>query len=134
MGELGFCTTNDIIQAVFRQLIADISADGNVPIMLVRLVHNKLFFSLFFSLRCYLFYFDASLFARYLSPILWPYIIYALVSKRWRRLFLISLFIFPIFMMFNPFKFSLGTKYYVYLCYYMVLAILGGLKIILDKR
>lgn len=132
MGELGLCTATDVFAAMMRQLASDIPADYGLPLLLIRLLHNKLFSFPFFFLRCYLLYFDALQVNRFLSPLLLPFIIYATVQRRGRKFIVLSLILFPLFLIFNPLKFNLGTRYYIYVGYFASLSFFGWLKFFLE--
>lgn len=130
MGEIDFCTINDLKNTIFSQLISDITTDVNIPIILVRLMHNKLFFAFYYSIRCYLLYIDTIQIARFVSPILFPFIIYGLFSKLWIKTIVGSFFLFPLFFIFNPLDLGLGEKILLFKGIYMFFSLVGFIKIV----
>lgn len=130
MGELNFCNFNDIFQAMNTQILSDITTDGGLPLLLVRLLHNKLISIIFNSSRCYLLYFDASQLIVFISPILYPFILYALFGKKWRRKVWFIFLLFPIiFMYFSP-PWQIGSKIIIFKLFYMYFAVIGFIKVL----
>lgn len=132
MGEIGFCTTGDILKEVATLIISDITTDVDIPFFLIRALHNKPLYFFLTSLRCYFQYLDTTQLAIFVSPFLYPFIVFALLNKKWRRLILISFIFFPLIFIFNPFSWSLGTKIYIYQGYFMILAVVGFVKAFLS--
>jgi len=133
MGELGLCTLKDIFALSQTQLLGDITTDAHVPILLIRALHNKIFYQLFFSLRCYFLYLDVVQIDRFLPALLLPVIFYALWGKRWRIKILITVVLFPLLMISNPLGFSLGQRISLFTVYYIGLSLIGTLKFFLSR-
>ena len=130
MGELGFCTIPDILKQIQTQFIIDITTDSNMPISFMRILHNKLFYGLFFTLRCYFGYLDPFQVLRFTSPIILALVIYAIIEKRYRKIILITIFIMPVFFILNPLRINLEAKIMYYKYYFWIIAMIGLVKII----
>jgi hypothetical protein len=134
MGELNFCTIGDIFKLIQIQLLSDVTSDAGIPLVVTRILHNKLYYTLFFGARCYSLYFDLTQIASYIAPILLPFIFYAIFSKTWRTYILTFFFCTPIFMILFFGKISLQNKILIFQIFYLIIAVIGCLKIWRDVR
>ena len=134
MGELGFCHYNDVIAGVVNQLAADLAADSGIPLFLVRALHNKIIVGIIYSLRCYLGYLDTAQIFSFVSPFLLPFLIYAFSGLRWRKRIVAAILLFPLIFIFLLKPLEIGTKIYIFRGFYILLAIIGCLKLILKIR
>ena len=130
MGELGFCHYSDIFAAIKLQLISDITTDGGWPFFLIRALHNKFISGIIFSLQCYLGYFDTQQVFAFISPFLLPFIVYALWGKMWRKGIIILTLIFPVIFIFILKPLNLGIKIYIFQGFWILIAVLGWMKLI----
>lgn len=156
MGELGFCHYSDIAAAVANQLGVDISVDTGWPFFLIRLLHNKAFDWTFFSLKCYFQYLDTEQIFSFLSPFLLPFIIYAFWPARhalpeataplqagsqgnaggpklWRNRIICLILLMPIIFMLLLKSLNIGIKIYAFQGFWILLAIVGCVKMITKK-
>lgn len=124
MGELDFCTVSDILKSFAHQLPTDVAADAGSPIWLTRLLHNKVYYGAFLSLRCYLLYFDIKQIVFFLGPFLLPFIGYSFFGKRWKVLLPIMLLM-PLYFIFNPLDLTLHQKIDSFKVFYWSLALIG---------
>lgn len=134
MGDLGFCQSGDIVTAVFRQLLADFSSDGGVPLFVVRALHNKIIAYFILTLRCYIGYFDTEMLFGFVSSFLLPFLFSAALLPKFRRVLLSLLLLIPLFFIFNPLRLDLGARISSYTWFFMLMAIIGCLKLILVFR
>jgi hypothetical protein len=130
MGELGFCKYQDIIQEIYRRLAMDLTVDGNTPLILTRFLHNKPIFTINQSLNCYLGYLDLNMWADYISPILYPFILSALFLKEKRKIIWILFLSFPFYFIFFN-HITIGDKILLYKAIMILFSILGFIKILL---
>lgn len=131
MGELGFCNLNDIFKAISTQLLIDTTTDGGWPLFLVRMLHNKLYYGVFYSLRCYFLYIDTAQFSLFISPVLYPFMVYALFGKKWRKRIWMSVLLMPIFFIIFSSRIGLGEKILVFKLFYILISCLGIIKLVL---
>lgn len=131
MGELGFCNARDILDSIHTLFIRDATTDTGIPLFLVRFLHNKIFYGLFSSLRCYFLYLDTVKITEYTSILLLPYIMFAFIDRQWRKIILLTVFLMPIIFIINPFEFDIGAKMLAYQSYFITIAIIGGFKMVL---
>lgn len=134
MGELGFCTVSDILKSVSVQILSDITTDVGIPIWLVRLLHNKVVSTVFYSLRCYLLYTDVNQLTFFLPVVLFPFIIYAFWEKRWRKIIISGHIIFPLFFILNYLNLNLQIKIMIFRYYYIILGLTGIVKCLLHLK
>lgn len=134
MGELGFCHLNDVFGAAATQLAGDIPADTGWPIILIRILHNKLIAGFILSLRCYFGYFDTQQVFGFISPFLLPFIVYSFWGVLWRKRIIILTLIFPVVFIFLLKPLEIGTKIYVFQGFYIFIAILGFVKMVKNIR
>lgn len=130
MGELGFCNYHDILKAMSTQLLTDITTDGGWPIFLVRLLHNKIYYGAFYSLRCYLLYVDTMQLSLFISPVLYPFMLYALIGKKWRMRIWTAVLLMPILFIVFSWKIGLGEKIMVFKIVYSFVAFIGWIKLV----
>ena len=130
MGELGLCVISDIVNAVKSQLLSDITTDVGVPLFFIRFLHNKVTYMIFFSSRCFFKYIDFNQFVFFASPFLLPFIFASFMLKPFKKFFLLSLFLFILFMIINFFNLNLGERIWFFQLFYMSLAVIGFVKII----
>jgi len=130
MGELGFCHLKDLLSAITTALVSDITTDGGIPIFLVRMVHNKIWYWFLFSSRCYLAYLDPGRIFYNVSPFLMPFVIALFTGKKWRKFTVSLLLLFPIVGITLFQEFNLGTKINLFRLFYMFLSITGFVKVI----
>ena|SRR3989338_10744101 len=130
MGELGFCHSGDVLAHIATAIASDIPADSGMPFVLIRTLHNKLYYGLFFSLKCYLRYFDAQQIFTFISPFLVPFIVFAYWAKFWRKGILFITFLFPLIMIFPLKSLEIGTKIYIFQGFWIFLAITGLIKFV----
>lgn len=129
MGELGFCHLSDLIKEINLRLLSDITTDGGVPIWLVRMLHNKIAVGAFLSSRCYLQYLDPAQIVTFVSPFLLPFIVYAFIAKKGRKILLTFILIMPLIFIFTLKSLSLGTKIYLYKGIFLLMAFWGFMKL-----
>lgn len=134
MGELNFCTLADIFKTAYEQLINDLSLDLHLPYFISRLFHNRLFFLIVPSLRCYILYFDMSQLVRYVPRILIPFILYAFWEKRFRKVLFSMQLLLPFFFIVNPFNITLGSRIYIFGGYYSLIGLLGAIKLFTREK
>lgn len=130
MGELGFCNINDILKSISTQLLTDITTDVGWPLFLIRMLHNKLYYGVFYSLRCYLLYLDTYQLSLFISPVLYPFIVYALYGKKWRKIIWFAVLLMPILYIYFSSRIGLGEKIVVFKIFYIFISILGLLKLV----
>jgi hypothetical protein len=128
MGELGFCTARDILHIIQVSLISDITTDGNVSLWLIRLLHNKAVFMLWYSARCYGAYFDITQIMRIIPVILLPYIMVALTSGKKRRWIWLAQLLFPLPLIIIS-NLGLGLRIELFKWYYLALSAIGAIKL-----
>ena len=129
MGELGFCHLKDLLSVITTALVSDITTDGGIPIFLVRMVHNKIWYWFLFFSRCYLSYLDPGRIFYNVSPFLMPFIIASFIGKKWRKLTLFLLLLFPLVGFTQFQQFNLGTKINLFRFFYMSLSIIGFISL-----
>lgn len=129
MGELGFCNYHDILKAISTQFLIDSTTDTGWPLFLVRMLHNKLYYGVFYSLRCYFLYIDTAQFSLFFPPVLYPFIVYAFFGKKWRKRIWMSVLVMPILFIIFSSRIGLGEKILVFKIFYILIAIIGGIKI-----
>jgi len=134
MGELGFCSIHDIQVYLTEQLRSDIFVDQNVPLLLVRMLHNKWLYTFGASLRCYLSFWDTITYSQVVSVFLLPLILYGLFARRWRRFLWLMQLVMPLFFLFNPLNLSLGEKIFWFRVYYVFLALVGFIKLVINFK
>jgi len=130
MGELGFCHLKDLLSTINTALVSDITTDSGIPIFLVRMVHNKIWYWFLFSSRCYLSYLDPGRIFYNVSPFLMPFVIASFSGKKWRKLAVSLLLLFPIFGITQFQLFNLGTKINLFRLFYMFLSIIGFINLV----
>jgi hypothetical protein len=130
MGDLGFCHYSDIAGAVARQLLSDTTADGGIPLLLTRALHNKVITYFILSLRCYLGYFDTEMLFNFISPFLAPFLLTCVLLHHYRKGLLVLLFVMPLFFIGNPLHLGLGSRISVYTWFFVLIAIVGCIKLI----
>ncbi len=127
MGIVGFeyfCSKQEIITQIYQALLADITSDGNLPIILVRFLHNKPLYSLILIFRCYLHFFDPFIISAISSPFLLPLIYYGYIRLIKNKIFLILVLLFP-FIDILIINNVISDKYLVPRIYFISIAILG---------
>ncbi len=134
MGELNFCTLADIIKYAHDGLILDLSLDRNLPYLVSRLLHNKLWAYLMSGLRCYFLYFDLWQISKFVFLLFIPFVIYAFIDGRYRKYLLTVQFFFPLLFILNPLHLTLGQRINVFGIYYTVLGIFGVIKLLTRKK
>ena len=129
MGELGFCHLKDLLSTINTALVSDITTDSGIPIFLVRMVHNKIWYWFLFSSRCYLSYLDPGRIFYNVSPFLMPFIIASFTAKKWRKLTVSLWLLFPLVGFTQFQQFNLGTKINLFRFFYMSLSIIGFISL-----
>jgi hypothetical protein len=133
MGELGFCTIGDILKSISIALATDLTSDGGLLVFFSRILHNKLYYGVFYSLRCYFLYLDSFQLSLFVSPYLYPFILFALFGKMWRKRVWGMTLLMPLFFIFVP-HMQLGEKIWWFKVFYVALAFVGGVKILFRIR
>lgn len=133
MGELGFCTIKDIINLVSQHIGADIAADTGIPFTIIRFLHNKPFYFIFFFLKCYFQYLDVVQIDRFLPILIIPLVFGGLIGKIWRKMMLTILLLFPLILIFNPLKLNLQSKILTFQGFYIFFGITSFVKLLLPK-
>lgn len=131
MGELGFCTITDIFGQSNVQFLRDVTTDVGLPIWFIRLFHNKFFYTLFFSFKCYFQYLDTVQFTTFISILILPGVLLALIGKKWRQPIWFVQICFPLLLIINPFHLPLGERISVFRIYYTLLAAIGFFKFVI---
>lgn len=132
MGELGFCTINDIVTTVATSLLSDITTDGGIPLWLVRVLHNKAIAYFTATWRCYFLHLDVTHITQDVSPILIPFIIGTILIAPGRKYFAALLLLFPLFLMINPLHLPLTGntgRIFVTSYFFSFLAVTGAIKL-----
>lgn len=130
MGELSFCNYSDIRPFVLAILETDISGDRGVPFLLIRMLHNKILYTVLFSIKCYLNYFDFAQILSFVSAFLVPFILFAIIERRWRKQIIIFTLIIPVIFIFLFKNLEIGWKIYIFQEVYILLAFTGAIKVI----
>lgn len=126
MGDLGFCTTVDIINVTRNGLLSDIPADIGMPYGLIRFLHNKPFIFSSASLQCFFQYIDIGRITDFVPAFLIFYTLYFfLYTPKKKLVYSVFLGLCVLFIL-DPFKWDLGLKINLYKRLYYLLAIFGG--------
>lgn len=125
MGELNFCLLKDILKEVVTQISTNIPMDKGLPFWLIRLLHNKINTFIFNFSRCYFLYFDLTQITNYVPFILLPFVFLSFIAKRYRKIKLMVLFLFPLIHILDPLKLNLGTRILMFQIFYMLAAFYG---------
>lgn len=135
MGIVGFeyfCSKQGIITQIYQALLADTTSDGNLPLLLVRFLHNKPLYSLILIFRCYLHFFDPFIISVVTSPFLLPLIYYGYIRLIKNRIFLILVLLFP-FVDILIINNIISDKHLAPRIYFISVAVLGLLFILRRK-
>lgn len=130
MGELNFCHLKDILAVVHNQLISDITTDTGLPLILIRILHNKLVGGLLNSFRCYVLYLDLGQVTRFVSPFLLPFMVFALLGKWKRKLIWTIVLIYPLVFILRGNFLNLGDKIMAFKIFFMTLSLVGFVKMV----
>lgn len=127
MGDLGFCTLTDIINVTHTNLLTDIPADFGMPFLLIRFLHNKPFIYTVTSLKCFFQYIDIEQITQFLPAFLLFYIGYFFIrTPKKKAVFSLLVFLILLFI-FDPFKWSLGTKILLFRILYYGISVCAGI-------
>ena len=132
MGELGFCTIADLTQYLRHNLAIDLAVYSGTPLVLVRLLHNKILYTLLPWIRCYLSYFDTITYGNFMPVLLIPFILYGLLTNPGRKWLWPVQLLLPFFFIINPLYLGLEPKVQIFSGYYYTLAGVGIIKLTYD--
>lgn len=127
-----FCSSTGIINSIYGSLLADVTMDSSLPIVLVRFLHNKPLYFFLLSFRCYFQFFDPYILASITTPFILPLIYFGIISLSKKKIFLIIILLFPFLIIL--FLRNLITDIYLILkIYYYFVAVYGPILIVKNK-